>query len=172
MTQMHEDKYMSRRSLRQLIAVTIFVICAIVFSAIFKMAIVRGSSMLPTYQDGEFVLVNKLAENYGRLKKGDVVIVHMGDDDLIKRIAFLPGDTINAEYAPAFRRVWKYFDVIRLPNSRYNNYERVKLIVPPGYIVVLGDNLAISDDSRYFGPVPIKNIIGKVVNAPPAPYHI
>lgn len=163
---------MSHQTKRQIIFLVVFALIVIAFSSVFKMAIVQGQSMMPTFTNGEVVVVNKLSRNLKALKKGDVIILHTRHDDLIKRIAYLPGDVIPYPYSLAFRRVWKYFDVIHKPSKSYANDDHVDIKVPPGYIVVLGDNLEVSDDSRYFGPLPIRDIEGKVIDAPPPPYHL
>ena len=163
---------MSNQTKRQIILLAIFAIIVIAFASIFKVAIVQGQSMLPTFRNGEVVIVNKLSTNLKSLKRGDVVILHTRHDDLIKRIAYLPGHVIPYPYSLAFRRVWKYFDVIHKHIKSDKNEDHVDIKVPPGYIVVLGDNLEVSDDSRYFGPLPLQDIEGKVIDAPPAPYHL
>ena len=83
-----------------------------------------------------------------------------------KRIGYLPGDIIGPREAFRYRRAREYFDVTWLPTPR-GSWPRFQLKVPPGFYVVLGDNRAVSDDSRSFGPVAAGDIIGRVVNAPP-----
>lgn len=59
---------------------------------------VDGFSMLPTLHDGEFVLVNKMAYQWGTPSRGDIIVFRSTttpDLDLIKRIMGLPGDKIN-----------------------------------------------------------------------------
>ena len=48
---------------------------------------------------------------------------------------------------------------------------RPRLFVPKDYLVVLGDNIRNSEDSRVFGPVPIRDVLGVVVNSPRPPYE-
>jgi signal peptidase I len=155
---------MSRRNKRQVAAVVVFAVAALFFVVTFRLAVVRGESMMPTYRDGQLLLVNRLYGINGPLRRGDVVLVQTATDVLIKRIAYLPGDTISMPEAFAFRRVRDYFEIER-PQGGPDL--RPRLRVPAGYIVVLGDNRRVSEDSRAFGPVPFKDVLGRIVNAPP-----
>ncbi len=145
------------RARRQLLAAALFLVFVIVLLTTFRVAVVHGDSMLPTYHNGEIVFVTRLGND---LKHGDVVLVQVPSHEvLIKRVFRLPGETIDATDAPLFNRVAEYFDPTHDPKA--------PLKVPPGYIVVLGDNRAVSDDSRNFGTIPTKDILGRVMNAPP-----
>lgn len=153
---------------RQFLAVGIFLIIVIFFSTTFRMAVVRGDSMLPTYHDGQILLVNKLRAINGPIHKGDVVLVGRDNDVIIKRVAYLPGEVIRGEEAFPFRRVKDFFEVSRTPNAPdgfpFSNWQ---LKVPAGYYVLLGDNQSVSEDSRVFGPIAESDILGRVVNSVP-----
>jgi signal peptidase I len=153
---------------RQFIAVGIFLVIVIFFSTTFRMAVVRGDSMLPTYHDGQLLLVNKLRSINGPIQKGDVVLVGRDNDVIIKRVAYLPGDVIRGEDAFAFRRVKDFFEVSH-PSEAPARFplDGWQLKVPKGYYVLLGDNQAVSEDSRVFGPIAESDILGRVVNAVP-----
>jgi len=62
---------------------------------------VEGFSMVPTLQDGEFVLVNRLAYRIGQPQRGDIIVFHhpaeQQREDLIKRVIGLPGDSVRIE---------------------------------------------------------------------------
>lgn len=146
---------MSRRR-RQILVLTTFCLTLAFLFMEFRVAEVHGDSMLPTFHNGQLVLVTRF--HRGPWQRGDVVLAKVGDDILIKRIAALPGDTIPLERARAFRHVLEFFDTTGDPQA--------PLRVPAGFVVVLGDNWQVSDDSRSFGPVAIKDILGSVVNAP------
>ena len=154
---------LSRKTKRQIVAVTVFALVALFFGVSFQLAVVRGDSMLPTYRDGQMVLVSRLSALNGPLHRGDIVLVHTASDSLIKRVAYLPGDVIRTPDVFAFRRVWDYFEVERRPGRP--GFLPSGLKVPPGYVVVLGDNRAVSEDSRMFGPVAFGDILGRVLNA-------
>ena len=105
------------------------------------------------------------------LKTGDVVLVRHGRDVLIKRIYRLQGEEIDVRvtaflHSSDSSNLSDYYE-----QSPSKNSALPRLTVPQGYVVVLGDNGPQSEDSRQFGPVPIRDIIGKVVNAPPPPIN-
>jgi signal peptidase I len=151
---------------RNLVAVGVFLVVVALFTSTFRLAVVRGDSMLPTYKDGQVVLVNKIRASRGPLQRGDVILIEQGRDVIIKRVAFLAGDVIPPRETWMFRRVTEFFDIEK-PGSQGPPIPLLK--VPPGFIVVLGDNRRVSEDSRVFGPVKENEVIGRVVNAPPKP---
>ena len=137
-----------------------FVALLAILGSALRVAVVQGESMLPTFQDGQILLVDRWAYARAAPARGDVVLLRRANDVLIKRIAYLPGDTIDPKAARAFRAVTDTFDKPTAPASQ-------GLVVPKGVVVVLGDNPAKSDDSRAFGPAPIRDLIGRVIGAPP-----
>src|SRR5262249_22627514 len=142
------------RPRRQLLAAALFLVLVLSLLTMFRVAVVHGDSMLPTYHDGDTVFVSRAG---GTLKHGDVVLVQVPSHEvLIKRVYKLPGETIDAKNAPLFNRVSEYFDPTHQASA--------PLRVPAGYIVVLGDNRAVSDDSRSFGTIPLKDVLGRVIN--------
>ena len=149
---------------RQQVLIAVFILLAAFFSVTFRLAIVSGDSMLPTYHDGEPILL--LRSNWARspLQKGDVVLFKSGDEVLIKRIAFLPGEALPLEATFAFRRLADRFDPAP-PDPAAPGLER--LIVPADRVVVLGDNRRNSTDSRTFGPIALTAVLGRVVSARP-----
>jgi len=147
---------MSRPRRRHFVLAAVIIVILLVLLASFRVTVVHGDSMLPTYQNGQTVIVNRLSRGWNR---GDVVLVEAGNEILIKRIRYLPGDLLPVNESWMFADVAHFFE----PSDRIE----APLKVPAGHVVVLGDNLKVSDDSRAFGPVPINQIYGRVVNAPP-----
>jgi signal peptidase I len=117
----------------------------------FKTVQVSGSSMLTTFKNGDRVLVSKAYWLIGPIRKKDVVVIR--DDGptgfIIKRIAYMAGETVNWRDMPEFHRI---------TGGKY--------VVPAGMVYVLGDNRPESEDSRKFGPVGLDQILGKVVVRP------
>ena len=131
--------------------------------------VVPSPSMTPTLQVGDRIMVNKLSS---AIRRGDIVVFRRapGDHDpqypvLVKRVIGLPGETISQrgttiliDGAP-LAQPWLpqltgmcAFPSKTVPTTR----------IPPGRYFVMGDCRGNSDDSRYWGTVPMGNIIGKV----------
>jgi signal peptidase I len=104
--------------------------------------------MLPTLQNGKKVLASKAYWLVGSIQDGNIVVIK-GDspgDYIIKRVYKMGGEAVDTFNAPGD---WS------LINGEYK--------VPEGHVYVLGDNRAISEDSRRIGPVEVNRILGKVV---------
>ena len=134
----------------------------LVINAVSARVRVDGLSMLPTLQDGEFVLVNRLAYKLGEPNRGDIVVFRSTtqfDLDLIKRIIGLPGDEIHVADGQVF------VNGIALNEPYINAQPRYSgdWSVPQGYLFVLGDNRNDSSDSHAWGTLPVQNVIGKAM---------
>jgi signal peptidase I len=125
---------------------------------------VEGFSMVPTLQDGEFVLVNRLAYQFGDRQRGDIIVFHhpsgQKQEDLIKRIIGLPGDHVKAEGGSIF------VNDVRLKEDKYIEAAPAysgEWVVPDGQLFVLGDNRNNSSDSHQWGFVQYDDVVGKAV---------
>lgn len=123
---------------------------------------VDGFSMRPTLQDGEYILVNKLAYKFSEPVRGDIVVFVFPvnpEEDLIKRIIGLPGDTITIQDGVlSVNGVVMDEPYINAPPA-YNG----TWTVSEGELFVLGDNRNDSRDSHQWGLLPIENVIGRAV---------
>jgi len=157
---------------RQTLFVVVFLIVVLFFVTTYCTGVVRGQSMMPTYQDGQVVLVRRRTPLNPALHRNDVVLLQRDRGEvIIKRIYRLPGDEVLPGYPfvfgfSPFRRLTDYYEQ---QTTRVGEVQTTRYFVPRGYIVVLGDNPEISEDSRFFGPVPISSVIGAVVDAPGPP---
>lgn len=123
---------------------------------------VDGFSMNPTLQNGEYILVNRLAYKAGQPNRGDIIVFRLpGDEsqDLIKRVIGLPGDTVRVSDGVVTINGAKLQEPYIAQNPLYSD-ERV---VPEGNLYVLGDNRNDSRDSHQWGLLPLENVIGKSV---------
>ncbi len=134
----------------------------LVINALSARVRVDGFSMLPTLQDGEFVLVNRLAYRFDAPQRGDIVVFHYPPDpkqDLIKRVIGLPGDTVSIQGGVV--RVNN--ELLLEPYIAQSPLYAGNWVVPPGNLFVLGDNRNDSSDSHSWGMLPFENIVGKAV---------
>lgn len=121
---------------------------------------VDGSSMEPTLQSGEFIVVNRLAYKFGEPELSDVVVFHFPGDpglEYIKRVVGLPGDSIRIMDGTVFVNDQPLNEPYIAAQPRYNGSWNV----PEDHIFVLGDNRNNSSDSHNWGAVPMENVIGE-----------
>lgn len=123
---------------------------------------VDGFSMRPTLQDGEYILVNKLAYKLGQPQRGDIVVFVFPvnpEEDLIKRVIGLPGDTISVQGGVlSINGVAMNEPYINAPPAYEGTWT-----VSPDELFVLGDNRNDSRDSHQWGLLPVGNVIGRAV---------
>jgi len=152
----------------------VFVIRTFLFSPF----IVDGDSMLPNFESGERLIVNKIVYTFSEPKFGDVVVFDVPEEGrkFIKRVIGVPGDTIRIEgdnlYINGELRDEPYIkeaiEAARAINETYNgggpdfpNSRVTETTVPEGTIFALGDNRSDSKDSRTIGFVTDKEIVGR-----------
>lgn len=125
---------------------------------------ISGESMLPTLQDGELVLTEKISKNTGGLSRGDLVIVIYPDGmQCVKRMIGMEGGTISIQD----NMVIVNGDVIDEPYLNENSFPDMQAVtVPENSIFVMGDNQNHSSDSRepMIGPIPDDNIVGQAIS--------
>ena len=133
---------------------------------------IPSESMVPTLQEGDRVLVNKLSYKAHDVHRGDVIVferppaaVHPGQDDeikdLIKRVVAVGGDTIEARDGSVYvngERIEEPYLVEGTPTDGLPLTE-----VPEGHVFVMGDNRTNSEDSRRFGPIDEDTIVGRAI---------
>jgi signal peptidase I len=141
------------------------VLSAVLFLAINAVSArirVDGNSMEPTLQNGEFVIVNKLAYKFGNPQIGDVIVFHYPRDpnqEYIKRVIGLSGDHVNILNG----LVYVNDEILPEPYIATPPRYKADWNVPEDSLFVLGDNRNNSSDSHNWGPVPMENVIGKAL---------
>ena len=123
---------------------------------------VDGFSMRPTLEDGEYILVNKLAYKTGEPRRGDIIVFIFPvnpAEDLIKRVIGLPGETISVHNGVvSVNGVPLTEPYIASPPAYDGDW-----VVPDDQLFVLGDNRNDSRDSHQWNFLPIENVIGRAV---------
>ncbi len=128
--------------------------------------IVSGASMVPTFESGEYLIIDELSYRLSEPMRGDVVIFRYPKDTtefFIKRIIGLPGEVVTI--TQGIITVEKTDGTVQTLTDQYvthaGNGGNQHYIVPSESYFVLGDNRPESSDSRTWGFVPRKNIVGK-----------
>lgn len=131
-------------------------------NAVTARVLVEGFSMRPTLDNGQYVLVNKIAYRSSLPEYGDIIVFHFPidpDQDFIKRVIGLPGDEIEIGDGKVkvngYSLSEPYIAAAPLYTSQWT--------VPEGNLFVLGDNRNNSSDSHSWGPVPLENVVGKAI---------
>jgi signal peptidase I len=154
----------ARRILNEAIqTIALALLLFLVINSISARIRVDGSSMEPSFQDGDYVIVNKLAYRSGDLQRGDVIVFPFPlnqEEDFIKRIIGLPGDNLHIVRGDVFLNGRRINENYLLSDAR-GDFEEIT--VPSGTVFVMGDNRYDSSDSRIWGPLLIDDIIGKAV---------
>jgi signal peptidase I len=130
----------------------------------FQVARVEGMSMAPTLQDQDRLIVNKLAYRIGDPKVGDIVMLYYPlkpEKSFVKRIIAEEGDQVRIVDGRVFRNDVPLDDSFVPPDYRSHD-DWGPRVIDEGYYFVMGDHRNNSSDSRHWGLVPKKYIIGKV----------
>jgi signal peptidase I len=129
---------------------------------------IPSQSMVPTLEVGDRVLVNKFIYRFSEPERGDIVVFRSveGDgEDLIKRVVGVPGDEIELHHGKVFLNGQRQNEpyVVNKPCVRGmpKTCSYGPVTIPIGDYFMMGDNRANSRDSRFFGPVPKKAIVGE-----------
>lgn len=130
--------------------------------------LVDGRSMYPTFETGDYLIVDKISYNFTEPKRDSVIIFKYPKDtkrSFIKRIIGLPGETvslrqgkltiINKENPDGF--------VINEPYVEYKSEETLTVTLKDDEYFVMGDNRKESFDSRIWGPLNKKYMLGRPV---------
>ena len=150
-------------------ALVVFVIAMGVRFFVAQPFVVSGSSMVPTFNDRNYLIIDELTYRFHGPERGDVVVFHPPGQPkgiyYIKRVIGLPGETVsinngvvmitNKEHPNGFRLEEPYI-------SSATTGQMVITVKDDDYFV-MGDNRPYSSDSRIWGLLPKENIVGRAL---------
>lgn len=144
------------------VGVALIVALGIIRPFVFQTSVIPSGSMLPTMQIGDRLIVNKFIYRFLDPKRGDIVVFKspFGDNrDFVKRLVGLPGETIEIKDGVIFingeQAVFPGVTMVR----DFSN--RPALVIPEGSYFMMGDNRGNSNDSRFWGVLKDRAVVGK-----------
>jgi signal peptidase I len=136
---------------------------------------VKGPSMERTFEQGDYVLIDRLSPRWDDYSRGDVIVFHppAGFDSentpFIKRVIGVAGDTVEVRSdglvyvnGIALTEPYRYANDAGVPGPTVAQ-GLTRWVVPAGELFVMGDHREASEDSRVFGSIAVSSVIGRAV---------
>lgn len=157
---------------RSLLVYTVVALGLALFIRFFIAApyVVSGASMEPNFHDWQYLIVDRISYDFEVPARGDIIVFDLPRNKsraLIKRVIGLPGETvvlsgqkvtiINAEHPQGFTLEEPYLD-----SANQTGTNELSMTLAKDEYFVLGDNRRLSADSRIWGSLPRKDIVGRV----------
>lgn len=134
--------------------------------------VVSGASMEPTFENWDYLIIDRISYDFEEPQRGDVIVLDMPENTsraLIKRIIGLPGDSltisgpepvvtvVNAAHPEGFILQEPY-----ISGANHGGATDIRVTLGKNEYFVLGDNRRVSADSRLWGILPREDIVGRV----------
>jgi signal peptidase I len=148
--------------LKTLVSAAVYATLIVTFG--FQVARVDGLSMAPTLEDHDRLIVNKLVYELGEPRPGDIVMLYYPlnpEKMFVKRVIAKEGDSVRIVDGHVYVNDIPLHDDY-VPEDFRSHDDWGPQVVQQGYYFVMGDHRNNSSDSRHWGPVPKKYIVGKV----------
>jgi signal peptidase I len=148
--------------LQTLVSAAVYATLIVTFG--FQVARVDGLSMAPTLEDHDRLIVNKLVYEIGDPRPGDIVMLYYPlnpEKMFVKRVIAREGDTVRIVDGRVYVNDVPLHDDY-VPAEFRSHDDWGPQVIQQGYYFVMGDHRNNSSDSRHWGPVPKKYIVGKV----------
>lgn len=143
--------------------VIVILLVVLVRSFLVTPALVDGSSMVPTLNDNNVIMLNKLDYKLNEIKRFDVVVVKYNNKKLVKRVIGLPGE--HVEYKDGALYIDGFITSEEFEHGDTTNFKLENLgylTIPGDKYFVVGDNRENSSDSRTIGLIEKDKILGSV----------
>ncbi|MCA9386582.1 signal peptidase I [Candidatus Dojkabacteria bacterium] len=178
---LEDNTVVKRNYLAWVITIFAFIITtsAILYFFVFTPNEVNGPSMLPNYEDNDYLLVSRpyswfFSSDFGQAlgieyKRNDVVVFSdKVEGDIVKRIIGMPGETISMKNNYIYINGVQYTETYDILNSLKKDGSKLvnngpSITLTEQEFFLMGDNRDVSYDSREIGPIDVSRIKGKVI---------
>ncbi len=161
------EAYSPKRFMKDVVEVVVpaVILFLIIHTFFLESRFVPSPSMVPTIEVQDRFLLNKTAYWFKQPQRFEIIIfkppAEAGSrDDFVKRVIGLPGETIRVHrgvvYINGEPLREPFISPDRAPIQEFGPY-----IIPDGHLFMMGDNRNNSQDSRYWGPLPLENVKGQ-----------
>jgi signal peptidase I len=177
-----QEQHLPRKGRRWVKVLAVLFACVLLWFLVVRPFVaelfkVSDEGMLPTFEEGDRVFVDKVIYRFREPERQDVIVfnslVRGTDRVMIMRVVGVPGDTVGVRDGVLFvngERIEEPYVNKRFPDDSNYPPDAPYITIPPGEIFVMGDNRTNSRDSRYFGPISMEKVEGEafVVFWPPS----
>lgn len=150
-------------------AIIAFIIIVPIRMYIVQPFIVSGESMVPTFQNGDYLVIDELSYRFHQPRRGDVIVFHPPQEGkgiyYIKRVIGLPNETVTLTGTKVIitNDIDKIGVELKEPYLQNISSDKMVVHVGPNELFVMGDNRPRSSDSRKWGTLPLDNITGRAL---------
>ena len=142
--------------------IAVIIVALLIKIYIFSPVRVNGTSMEPTLNDGEILLLNEIGYRLHGVNRFDIVVANINGEMLIKRVIGLPGDKIEYAYNKLYVNGENVVENFKHDDTDdFSLSELNETVVPENHYFLVGDNRGNSKDSRVVGFIPANKIVGK-----------
>lgn len=165
MEEIKKKKSVVRETIESLLIA--FILAMIIRTFVVQAFRIPTGSMHPTLRVGDRILVNKFIYKFRQPRRGEIIVFVYPEDpkkDYIKRLIALGGEKVTIKDGDIYVNGQRLQGPASITSRYYYSqgyYGTQEIFVPENSLFVLGDNSGNSKDSRYWGFVPHKNLIGQ-----------
>lgn len=154
---------MNRKIIKDILSFVVVAIIAIIIKFfIFSPVRVNGTSMVPTLNNGEFMILNEIGYRLNGVKRFDIVVANIDGEMLIKRVIGLPGEKIEYAYNKLYVNGENVIENFKHGDTEDFSFSKLnEEVIPDNHYFLVGDNRGNSKDSRILGFIPANKIMGK-----------
>lgn len=154
---------MNNKRIKDILSIiVVIIIAAIIKLYVFSPVKVNGNSMVPTLNDGDYMILNEIGYRMNGLKRFDIVVANINGEMLIKRVIGLPGEKVEYAYNKLYVNGENVIENFKHDDTDDFSFSELDAeVVPENHYFLVGDNRGNSKDSRIIGFVPANKIMGK-----------